>query len=166
MRQPDTADLTLAAAADTEALGAELGRALRATPSAPLVIALSGPLGAGKTTLARSVLRSLGVTGAIRSPTYTLIEPYEVPGRSVQHLDLYRLTDPSEVEALGLRDLLVDGTIVLIEWPEHGGAAIPEADLTLQLSYADGGAEHRSVSLIASSANGRSVLQALVGAST
>lgn len=122
--------LTLPDAAATEALGGRL--------AAPLAgggcVFLRGPLGAGKTTLVRGLLRALGHHGPVRSPTYTLIEPYRLQGVEVCHVDLYRLTDPLELEALGLRDCLVAGTLVLIEWPQRGDGLLPAPDLDIALA--------------------------------
>ncbi|MFL6618052.1 MAG: tRNA (adenosine(37)-N6)-threonylcarbamoyltransferase complex ATPase subunit type 1 TsaE [Povalibacter sp.] len=120
-------------------LGCALGRALIAFPGGPLVIFLRGELGAGKTTLVGGVLYAIGFNGPARSPTYTLIEPYETASKRIFHLDLYRLADPHEVEALGLRDLLTQDAILLIEWPERGGDQLPQADLTLTIRYSQAG---------------------------
>lgn len=117
--------------ADTVALGR--GLAEHCPPGA--VIWLRGPLGAGKTTLVRGFLRALGYQGAVKSPTYTLIEPYECRGRRIFHLDLYRIADPSELDFLGLRELHDEESVLLVEWPERGVAALPPADLTLELDY-------------------------------
>src|SRR6056297_3323471 len=120
----------LADAAATEALGAALAGPLRrACESRAVVLHLAGPLGAGKTTLVRGLLRGLGHRGAVRSPTYTLIEPYDELTPRVYHLDLYRLGDPEELDYLGLRDLLTGDTLLLIEWPERGLGVLPTPDL-------------------------------------
>ncbi|WP_295437473.1 tRNA (adenosine(37)-N6)-threonylcarbamoyltransferase complex ATPase subunit type 1 TsaE [uncultured Thiodictyon sp.] len=113
------------------AFGARLAVAL----PAQFVIYLHGDLGTGKTTLARGILRGLGHQGAARSPTYTLIEPYEIGPRRVYHLDLYRLADPEELEYLGLRDLLGDAALWLVEWPERGAGLLPAADLSVGIEY-------------------------------
>jgi tRNA threonylcarbamoyladenosine biosynthesis protein TsaE len=120
--------------AATEALGATLARALPAERTAPLVVYLQGELGAGKTTLARGLLRALGVTGTIRSPSYTLVESYDTPRVSALHADLYRLQRASEVHELGLSDLAA-GTLLLIEWPELGLGQLPAADLIIHLAH-------------------------------
>jgi len=96
-------------------------------------IYLSGDLGAGKTSLARGVLRGYGYQGAVKSPTYTLVEPYEFSRYNIYHFDLYRLSDPEEVEFLGVSDYLDGSSLCLIEWPEQGGALLPPADLLIQL---------------------------------
>lgn len=96
---------------------------------------LSGELGAGKTTCVRSLLRTLGVVGLIRSPTYTLVEVYALPDVTCVHVDLYRLEDALEVEELGLRDYLAGDCLLLVEWPEKGRLALPPVDLALSLTY-------------------------------
>ncbi|MEJ2515969.1 MAG: tRNA (adenosine(37)-N6)-threonylcarbamoyltransferase complex ATPase subunit type 1 TsaE [Gammaproteobacteria bacterium] len=126
--------IVLPDAAATERAGARLAAALAGLPG-PTVIALRGPLGAGKTTLARGLLRGLGHAGRVRSPTFTLLEPYDLADIQVAHLDLYRLSDPSELDFLGLADLLVPGAAVVVEWPERAGDRLPAPDLTLALNY-------------------------------
>lgn len=148
--------LALPDAGATAALGAALAVQCRRHPGG--VIALRGTLGAGKTTLARGFLRALGVTGAVRSPTYTLLEIY--PTRPpVLHLDLYRLADPEEVHGLGLDEWPPESSWWLVEWPERGLAELLEADLELLLE--DDGAGGRSVRLSAAGAIGRAVLARL-----
>ena len=146
--------LVVADAAGTDALGAAVADALGGRGA---LVALRGELGSGKTTFARGLLRRLGVTGAIRSPTYTLIEPYEVGGRAVHHLDLYRIANPDELELMGTRDLLADGGLVVVEWPERAGRSLPRPDLALHFEHAPSG---RRVGLEAGSAPGRTVLEA------
>jgi tRNA threonylcarbamoyladenosine biosynthesis protein TsaE len=126
-------------AAETEALGASLlGKALPAgTPCR--VVELAGELGTGKSTFARGVLRALGVTGPIRSPSYTLLETYELPGIHAVHLDLYRLNDPEELENLGLADYHEPGFLWLVEWPERGAGRLPPAQLRFEFSIVAGG---------------------------
>ncbi|MDR6992326.1 tRNA (adenosine(37)-N6)-threonylcarbamoyltransferase complex ATPase subunit type 1 TsaE [Luteimonas sp. 3794] len=96
------------------------------------VVHLQGDLGAGKSTLARAWLRALGVTGTVRSPTYTLVERYPVDGGEALHLDLYRIGDAGELDFLGLDD--IDAALWLVEWPERGAAALPPADLEIRLA--------------------------------
>lgn len=123
----------LRSAVETEALGASLAPLWQRYPG--LVLYLEGPLGAGKTTLTRGLLRALGVQGSIRSPTYTLLEPYEIQSRSLLHMDLYRLNDPRELEQLGLRDYSPSQCWWLVEWPERGAGLLPPPDLRIVLSH-------------------------------
>ncbi len=99
------------------------------------IVLLKGDLGAGKTTLVRGLLRSLGFEGTVKSPTYTLVEPYQVNDRRIYHFDLYRLGDPEELEYMGGRDYWDSDALCLIEWPEKALAYLPEADLQLTILY-------------------------------
>lgn len=117
---------------------AELGNALAATRPSRAVVFLQGDLGAGKSTLARAWLRALGVTGAIKSPTYALVERYPIPGGEAAHLDLYRLAAAAELDFLGLDELAAEATLWLVEWPERGAGSLPPPDL-LVLLVAEGG---------------------------
>lgn len=117
-----------------------LGQALAATRPARAVLFLQGDLGAGKSTLARALLRQLGVQGAIRSPTYTLVERYPVAGGEAVHLDLYRLA-AAELDFLGLDELAGQAALWLVEWPERGGAHLPPPDLSVGLAIAGAGRE-------------------------
>ncbi len=126
--------IDLADAAATERLGQGLAQAFAAHPG--LVIYLHGDLGAGKTTLARGLLRALGVMGTIRSPTYTLLEPYQIDALSLVHIDLYRLDHARELENLGLRDYPHTQTWWLVEWPERGAGHLPPADVQVRLQHA------------------------------
>ncbi len=138
-----------------EALGAQFASC---TAGGGLVVHLKGDLGAGKTTLVRGILRCLGHAGNVRSPTYTLIEPYEFPDRRVYHLDLYRLGDPEELEWIGIRDLLDADSLAFIEWPERGAGVLPPADLDVQIDYVENG---RQVCLVGLSAAGERVVRQL-----
>ncbi len=152
MREP-ALSVGLADAAATEALGA----ALAATrPQEPAMLTLAGDLGAGKTTLTRGLLRALGVTGPIRSPTYTLAEPYDTPAGEVLHLDLYRLSGPAELHELGFRDLAAGAALVVVEWPERAGALA--ADLSVGLELAGRG---RQATVVGASGQGAAWLARL-----
>lgn len=121
------------------ALGRRLGVAAAASPTG-LAIYLHGPLGAGKSTLARGWLHGMGHHGRVKSPTYTLLEPYPLPdGREVAHLDLYRLGDAEELEFLGLREISDGDHWLLIEWPEKGAGHLPPPDLDVVITFPESG---------------------------
>lgn len=148
--------LRLEDAGATLVAGQCLAAALAADTSGAVAIMLEGDLGAGKTTLARGLLRALGVDGAVRSPTYTLVEPYDTRIGRALHLDLYRIADPGELDFLGLDDS--DVSLWLVEWPERGAAALPPADLWLRLRRDGDGRELR---IEASSPRGAALLSEL-----
>jgi tRNA threonylcarbamoyladenosine biosynthesis protein TsaE len=158
VRESSLIKLVAADAQATRAIGALLARAL-SVHEAAFVIAIEGELGAGKTTLVGGLLNALGFQGHARSPTYTLIEPYVLSDRAIYHLDLYRLTDPREVEALGLRDLLEPRAVFLIEWPERGGGLVPPFDLGVLITYASDAGRH--VQLHGASTAGESVVRSI-----
>jgi tRNA threonylcarbamoyladenosine biosynthesis protein TsaE len=135
-------NLRLADAAATDVLGDALAQALPAVAGSA-VLYLKGELGAGKTSCARSLLRALGASGLIRSPTFTLVETYRLGALTCVHVDLYRLQGAAAVDELGLRDLLNPGCLLLVEWPERGAGALPPADVELTLGYAEAGREAR-----------------------
>ena len=138
----------------TDLLGEQLARSM---PDSAVVY-LVGDLGAGKSTLARALLRSLGVTGTIKSPTYTLVERYPLDAGEAVHLDLYRIAAPGELEFLGLDDLRGEARLWLVEWPERGGSALPSPDLRIGLAVRG---EGREAELIASTPVGERWLAAL-----
>jgi tRNA threonylcarbamoyladenosine biosynthesis protein TsaE len=151
-------DLTLPDEPATACVGAALGRGLPDLSSLSLLLALSGELGSGKTTLARALLRQLGVSGTIRSPTFTLVEPYETRRGAVHHLDLYRLSPgAAALEGLGYRELRGQPGLILVEWPERAGVALGRVDLAARLSHEGSG---RRIFLSATGESGRAWLEA------
>jgi len=145
----------LADAAATRALGARLAAALLAGARAPTTVALSGELGSGKTTLVAGALAAFGHAGPVRSPTYTLIEPYVFADRELLHCDLYRLESTQAVDDLGLRDVLTAANVLLIEWPERAGDRLGVADLSVKLDYDGAG---RTATLNAGTTRGARLL--------
>lgn len=130
-----TLELKLPDEAATVALGVQLAHALTAPQPKALIVFLTGPLGAGKTSLARALMQALGVRARVRSPTYTLLEIYDAGELTCVHLDLYRLSAPDELEQLGLRELLEPGYLWLVEWPERGEGVLPPPDLIVDLQF-------------------------------
>lgn len=149
----------LADEAATVEAGGLLAQAVAAAAdhAAALVIYLQGNLGAGKTTFCRGVLQSLGHKGNVKSPTYTLVEPYALPTGAVYHFDLYRLRDPAELEYLGVEDYFDHGRLCLVEWPDQGGDRISPADIRVSLQTENQG---RRLALEGISARGKKILAA------
>jgi tRNA threonylcarbamoyladenosine biosynthesis protein TsaE len=138
---------------DTRAFAAQLA----ARPAiGNAFIELHGELGAGKTTLVRHLLRALGVQGLIKSPTYAVLEPYEVAGLPIWHFDFYRFNDPREWEDAGFRDIFAGPGLKLAEWPENAGALLPAADLVVRIETQDD--ELRHVTLKAQTPVGRELI--------
>ena len=152
IKQP-LAQLTrdLAGEADTLALGAALAPGLRAG----IVVYLKGDLGAGKTTFARGILTALGVAGRVKSPTYTLVEPYAISSLYLYHFDFYRLKYPDEWIDAGLREYFNEDSVCLVEWPEKAGGQLPAPDVTIELAVAGDG---RSTTISADTEAGRHCL--------
>jgi tRNA threonylcarbamoyladenosine biosynthesis protein TsaE len=125
------------------------------------LIELQGDLGAGKTTFVRHLLRALGVQGRVKSPTYAVVEPYELPDLNVWHFDFYRFSDPREWEDAGFRDIFASPGLKLAEWPEKAAGFLPRADLIVQLEAHDDDA--RQVTLTAQTPTGQALLEALNG---
>ena len=139
---------------DGEAMEA-FGARLAACTTGGEAIYLHGDLGAGKTTLVRGFMHALGHEGAVKSPTYTLVEPYELATRRAYHFDLYRLGEPEELEYMGIRDYLDGEAVVLVEWPQRGEGVLPCADLDITIDYSNDG---RNISLTAATERGESLL--------
>lgn len=134
------------------AFGRKLGNAC----AGEAVVFLDGDLGAGKTTISRGVLQSFGHQGAVKSPTYTLVEPYQFEGQTLYHFDLYRLADPEELEYIGIRDYFTEpNTLSLVEWPERGAGYLPTPDVKVAVTVSG---EGRKVHCIAATEKGQNII--------
>lgn len=155
-----THTFTLPDETHTAALGAALARGLQAhireVMSHGAVLGLSGDLGAGKTALVRALLRQLGVTGPVKSPTFSLLEPYVVSSLNFYHFDFYRFSEAAEFDAAGFRELFGAGNVCAIEWPDRAMGRLPTADLTVALQVKDDG---RAAQCSATSEAGAQCLQ-------
>ncbi|MDH5191597.1 MAG: tRNA (adenosine(37)-N6)-threonylcarbamoyltransferase complex ATPase subunit type 1 TsaE [Gammaproteobacteria bacterium] len=136
----------------------QLGARLASHCAAGCLIFLQGELGTGKTTLTRGFLQAMGHNGNVKSPTYTLVEPYELNGKQAYHFDLYRMGDPEELEYLGGRDYFMDDHICLVEWPERGEGFLPEPDIRILIDYQN---EGRQLDITANTERGRAILPQL-----
>jgi tRNA threonylcarbamoyladenosine biosynthesis protein TsaE len=143
--------------ADEQAMSDFGARIARVTRGHGLIF-LEGNLGMGKTTLSRGIIRGLGHVGAVKSPTFTLVEPYEIGDIRAFHFDLYRLVDPEELEFLGIRDYFEDDALCLIEWPDKGAGFLPKPDLTITISPQDSG---RSLKILSQGSRGEAWCAAL-----
>ena len=149
----NTAELVITA--PDEASMVACGARLAAACEAGLVVFLQGELGMGKTTLSRGFMLALGHSGAVKSPTYTLVEPYQLGELQVYHFDLYRVGDAEELEFMGIRDYFTNESICLVEWPERGTGALPPADLVINIEREGPG---RRLTLRAASVLGNTVV--------
>ena len=136
----------------------EIGGQLASALKQATLIFLHGDLGAGKTTFSRGVIQGLGHKGNVKSPTYTLVEPYELQGINAYHFDLYRLADPEELEFMGFRDYLEQKAVCLIEWPQKGQGLLPQPDLDIELQYRD---EQRQIIITANTNIGEAIVNEL-----
>lgn len=137
-----------------EALGAKIAASLQGGE----IIFLKGELGAGKTTLVRGLLHGLGYSGNVKSPTYTLVEIYSIENKEINHFDLYRLNDPEELEAMGIRDYCDGQATCLFEWPEHGKGVLPSPDIVFFITHSKDG---RNVEINSQTKSGESIQKQL-----
>jgi tRNA threonylcarbamoyladenosine biosynthesis protein TsaE len=142
----------------TIAIGKKLADIVKKRLEQGIVVYLYGDLGAGKTTLTRGFVQGMGHVGHVKSPTYTLVEPYDLSDWLVYHFDLYRLSDPEELEYMGIRDYFADNCCCFVEWPDKGQGMIKQADLRIDLAYSE---EKRTINIQAISALGELVVNAL-----
>ena len=143
---------------DTKAFAQKLAAHLNTMDTWGIVLFLNGDLGAGKTTFSRHLIQSLGHVGSVKSPTYTLVEPYQVKEKRVYHFDLYRLSDPEELEFMGFRDYFDDDCLCVVEWPEKGADLLPQWDIKVDINVEK---DARTFSVLTGSAKGNSLGMAL-----
>lgn len=143
----------------TIAMGKRIADIVKSKLKQGITVYLNGDLGAGKTTLTRGFVQGMGHIGNVKSPTYTLVEPYDLSDWQVYHFDLYRLADPEELEYMGIRDYFNDRSCSFIEWPEKGQGMVASADMVIDLAYFN---EQRSITLQSASEKGQQLLLALI----
>ena len=143
---------------DLDALAEFANQLIDVLRDQPAVIYLAGELGAGKTAMVRAIFVAGGMDLAVKSPSYTLLEPYRLCGRDAWHLDLYRLADPEEIETLGIRDFDPADAYLFVEWPEHGKGHLPAPDIRFDIDFAAVG---RRINLEACSGVGEQILSQL-----
>ncbi|MCK5892983.1 MAG: tRNA (adenosine(37)-N6)-threonylcarbamoyltransferase complex ATPase subunit type 1 TsaE [Endozoicomonadaceae bacterium] len=136
------------------------GRLLADASQGHGTVYLLGNLGAGKTTICRGVLRGFGYDGAVKSPTYTLVEPYELAQGTIYHFDLYRLGDPEELDFLGVRDYFDSPSLCLIEWPDRGKDSLPIADIILSIEYLS---DARVITIKSQTKHGQDICKIIAG---
>ena len=146
---------------ETKALATDIGHAFLSENRLPLSIHLIGDLGAGKTTFSRHLIQSLGHSGSVKSPTYTLVEPYELAKLNIYHFDLYRLADPEELEFMGIRDYFSGQSLSIVEWPDKGGELLAAPDIVIKITMIPGEVDLRSFEITSVSGTGARIVDRL-----